>query len=389
MPLMPERMTVARTRAEVEALRAHWDRLPVTSLDADIDWLLTVVDVRPEAQRPHVAALERPDGRTILVVARLEELALESRIGYLTVAKPTVRCLFVVRGGVVGAEHDEDRRAVLAALRGFMAAGEADVVVLADLRVDDGLFALARDEMPWARRDHVPQPAPRRTADIPGSYDEFLRARSRNTRENVKRYGKRLLKAHGDTLDVRLYTREDELDEVCSRLEAVAAKTYQRGLGVAFSGSAQDRALLRLGMRNDWFRAWVLSIDGAPVAFWHGFRYRGTFGTFSPGFDPAFADLRIGTYLQMRMIETLCEDPDVRLLDFGSGDAQYKRSYSDHCVEEASVLLFARTPRAIRVNLARTSIGLAARAAKRVADETELGEKLKRVWRERLAARGD
>ena len=381
-------MVVARTPDEVERLRAQCAALPIRSLDADFSWLLTVVEQRAEAQRPHIVLLERPDGRQILIAGRVEELPLEARIGYLAVAKPTVRTLFVVAGGIVGAESDDDRRAVVDALRGFLASREVEAVMLASLPVEDPMFALARTSVPWSRRDHAIRTEPRWVADIPDSYDAFLRGRSRNTRENVKRYGKRLVKAHGESMEVRLYTREEDLDQVCRDLDTVAGKTYQRGLGVAFSGDEQEQALMRLGMRNDWFRAWVLYIDGAPVAFWHGYRYGGAFGTFSPGFDPALADLRVGLYLQMRMIETLCDDAGVDLLDFGSGDAQYKRSYGDRSAEEASLLLFGPGVRATRINLTRSAVAVAARAAERVATNSELGRKLKKAWRDRLASRG-
>jgi CelD/BcsL family acetyltransferase involved in cellulose biosynthesis len=391
-PVSPDahgpRINVARSAVELEALLDRYTGPPIRSLDADPDWLLTVVEQRPEAERPHVMLLERPDGRQILIVGRLEALPLAARIGYLTLAKPTVRTLFVVAGGIVGVQDDGDRRAVTEALQGVLAAREAELVMLSALPVEDPLFAMARAAVPWARRGHVPESAPRWTADIPDRYDAFLATRSRNTRENVKRYGKKLLKAHGDELEVRLFTREEELEEVCRDLDAVAANTYQRGLGVAFAGDAQELALMRLGMRKDWFRAWVLSIAGKPVAFWHGYRYGGSFGTFSPGFDPAFADLRVGLYLQMRMIETLCEDPDVDRLDFGSGDAQYKRSYGDHCTDEATLLLFGPGLRAARINLLQSAVALAARTAKRLATESELGRKLKKGWRDRLAARG-
>src|SRR5687768_130651 len=88
-------VTVARTVDEVEALRPVWERLPVDNMDADIDHFLTVVRHRREVLRPHVIHVERPGRPDMLVVARLEDVPLESTVGYRVVARPRVRALMV------------------------------------------------------------------------------------------------------------------------------------------------------------------------------------------------------------------------------------------------------------------------------------------------------
>ena len=50
-------------------------------------------------------------------------------------------------------------------------------------------------------------------------------------------------------------------------------------------------------MERGWFRAYVLYLDGEPIAFWQGQAYNGVFSTGVPGFDPAYADLRVGNYV--------------------------------------------------------------------------------------------
>jgi hypothetical protein len=384
---MPASMhvTVARTEAELDALRERWDELVPSTLDAHPDWLLALVAHRPETLRPHVVLIERPDRAPLMIVGRLERIPLESKIGYLTVAKPRVNCLFVGQGCVLGARDEADSRLVIDTLRGFLAAKEADLVALANVATDDPLYTLARTTPPWPCRDRSPHVEPRWTAAVPDSLDAFMQARSRKTAKNLKYYGNRLRKQHD--VDVRLYTREEDLETVRRDLETVARNTYQRGMGVGFTGDDVERELMRLGMRNDWFRAWVVYLDGAPVAFWHGYVTGGRFGTQSPGFDPEFAKLSVGIFALGQMLETLCADERVNLLDFGSGDAEYKRSYSDGSVEEATLMMFATRPRAIAINLLRTAVGAVARLARRVASETGAGQKLKRAWRDRLAAR--
>lgn len=375
---------VARSLEEVEALRPEWERVAITNPEADLDVFRSVVESSPEVIRPHVVMIDRPAGPPALAVARLEERTLELKAGYRTLARPRLRALSVVYAGIAGAAGEDDYRELLDELHHAVRDGEADLLCLAKLRTDSTLFELARTLGSAVSRDHAPAVVPRTDVTVPDEFDAFLKARSRNTRDNVKRYGKRLERAHGEGLEVRAYRVPEEVDEALAAMEPVAATTYQRALGVGFRDEPRQRALLELGARHGHFRAWVLSIEGAPVAFWYGLAYDGTFYIGSPGYDPAHGDLRVGQYLQMQMMRDLCADPAVQRLDYGFGDAQYKRSFGDRTWEEADVLIFAARPRALAVNATRTGVALATRTAKRVLGPERIGTLKRRARQARV-----
>lgn len=379
-----ERVTLARTVDEVEALRPAWERMPVENLDADIDHFLTVLRHRPDVVRPHVLLIEREGAPNMMVVARLEDAPLEVRLGYRVVSRPRMRTLRVAFGGVIGAETEADRRRALHELRRPLMQGEADVVVLAQLRTVDPLCSLAHKAGPRRCRDGAQAGTAHWTVPIPDSMEEFLASRSSRTRKNLRYYDKRMKRDHPD-LTVRAFRDEAELDELCADLERVAAATYQRRLGAGFTGDEQERALMALGMRRGWFRAWVLYFGATPVAFWHGYAYRGVFSTGCPGFDPAFGKDRVGAYLAVRMIEHLCADDAVHMLDWGHGEADYKRTLGEERREEVDVLLFAPTLKGTGVNLVRTGAVAATRLAKRTLGNSRRVGRIRRAWRDRLA----
>jgi ribosomal protein S18 acetylase RimI-like enzyme len=364
---------VARSLDEVERLRPLWQRAPIISPEADLDLFKCMVSSRPEIVRPHVVAIERTERPPALAVGRLEQGRIELKVGYRALARPRLRTLVVGHGCLAGSEDGEDSRALLAGLRSALIEGEADMLCLSKLRADTALFELARGLAPWLCRDHLLETVPRSDVTVPNDLNAFLQQRSRNTRDNVKRYGKRLERAHGDDLVVRGYREPGDLDEALAAMEAVAATTYQRALGVGFRDEPRQRDLLEVAARKDVFRGWVLSIAGTPVAFWHGLAYGGTFYIGSPGYDPEYRDLRVGQYLQMRMMEDLCADPAVTRVDYGFGEAQYKRSFGDRTWMEADVMIFAPRLRALCVNGLRTAIGGATRIAKRALGPDRVG----------------
>jgi CelD/BcsL family acetyltransferase involved in cellulose biosynthesis len=377
---------VARTLEEVEALRPIWEAVPAANPEADIDLFAAVTATAPGLLRPHVIVVERENRTPAMAIARVEVRALEAKVGYRTLARPRVKVLSVVHSGIAGAEDQDTRRLLLAELRRPLREREADVLCISKLRTDSPLFALARATGSWPCRDHLRAEMPRTDVAVPDDLDAFLRARSRNTRDNCRRYSRKLEREYGDALSVTAYRTPAELPGALEAMELVAQRTYQRALGVGFRDEPHQRALLEAAARKDLFRAWVLRVGETPIAFWHGIAYRGTFYIGSPGYDPGHAKVKVGQYLQLRMMEDLCAEPMVERLDYGFGDAQYKRSFGDTTWTEADVLIFAPRVRALGANALRTGIGVSTRAAKHALGAERVAALRRRGRRARLVA---
>ena len=206
-------------------------------------------------------------------------------------------------------------------------------------------------------------------------------------RQTVRRQSRRLERQYGDGLRLRRFEHPDEMDELCRDMETVAAKTYQRGLGVGYSGSPLDLSLIGLGLRRHWFRAWILYLVDRPVAFWAGTVYAGTFTVTATGFDPDYIKHRVGRYTMFRVMEDLCAADDVTRLDFGHGDADYKAEFGTVSCTVSDCFMMRRRLRPLTVNFAATTFSLVNGWGRRLARDTDWGRRLKRAWRNRMAGR--
>jgi CelD/BcsL family acetyltransferase involved in cellulose biosynthesis len=374
----------ARSWEELDALRPAWEALQGTQATTDPDLFPLVLEADARVLRPHAVLVERDGAPRALALARLEQLELAARIGYRPVYRPSLRALTVVYGGVLGEPDGEEAALLVAALRRELDAGAADVLRFRGLDVESPLYAVAAAAGPVLLRERAGQAVAHWELDVPDSYDAFLASLSKSTRDGAKRYAKKLERELGDRLALQIVRDPAESERLFRDTGAVAAKTYQHGLGVAFAQDEGQRRLTRALMERGLFRAYVLSVDDEPVAFWHGRRYRGVFATGVPGFDPAWAELRVGNYVLLRLIADLCADPEVRTLDYGFGDAEYKRRFGTRRREERDVLLYARSLRGVRVRAARGGLAAATSAGRRLLRGDRLA-RLKRGWRDRLA----
>ena len=378
---------VARTVDEVESLRVVWEAAGVRDIDSDIDYFLTVVRCLPGVLGPHVVLVRRAGRPPLVAVARLEWRRMPLTIGYRTMMQPRLRAIVVTFGGLLGTAGADDEKVLINELRRALDIGEADMLLVPKIDVHGTLRDVVVDGAAWLMRSHA-QPTTRRwVASVPESLDAFLSSRSAKTRQRLRTRDRKLIGEYGDGLRLRRFEHPGEMSELCRDMETVASKTYQRGLGVGYSGSPLDLGLIEIGLRRGWFRAWILYALDQPVAFWSGTKYAGTFVTRHTSFDPDYTKYAIGTYTLLRMVEDLCLADDVTWLDFGSGEAEYKAAFATAQRIESDVFVVRHGLRPMTMNLAVTTSSLVNIWGRHLAQETDWGRRLKRVWRRRMARR--
>ena len=383
---MSVQIAAARSAEEVGALRDVWLGLRPADVNADPDVFLALLRTDNDVLRPHVLFAEVDGAPRALLAARLVSTKLPVRVGYKQVYAPRVRALTIVQGGLVGDPDPHVVEALYAEARRVLAAGDAHVLRLRRLPEGSHLLRLARERSSRATRGEVGESSPRWQLQLPESLGAILQTQSSRTRANHRRYARRLEEDYGDRLSFVVHRQPEDVELVVRSCEQVSTLTYQQRLGGGFTGSPAERGLLELAAERGWLRAFVLSIDDEPKAFWIGNAYRGTFFTGPTGYDPALADLRLGTYVLMRMLESLCADEDVDVVDYGIGDAEYKRHFGTESRLEHDALVFAPTFQAVRINLMRSALTAAAGVAAAAGARLPGLRDVKRRWRKRLAA---
>jgi hypothetical protein len=375
------KVDVARGHDEVAALRPLWESFPPESITTDFDYFHTVIESEPSMIEPWALAARHGSTTVALALARLEDLTLPLKFGYRTLVAPRLRSLTVVYRGTLGAVDDAVAEAFVHRLCSVLREGGVDAVTFRRLDVESPLFRAATSIPGALARQRHTRPAICWERSLPASFDEFLQSLSKSTRTGVKRYSSKLERDFAGRLEVRRLARPEDLDAYFAEAEAVAAKTYQRGLGVGVKDDPAQRQRARLALERGWLRSFVLELDGEPVAFCGGEGYGDRFLYGIPGYDPAFADYRVGTYVLMRLIEDLCADPDIAVLDFGFGDAEYKRRFGDRSWQEAGVHVFAQRARPVAINLANTAVVSTNDLLTRAARSLGVLDRVKRRWR--------
>lgn len=380
---------IARTIAEVESLRQAWTSWG-GHRDSDIDVVLMIIDSYPEALRPHVIALFRNGEPCAILIGRLERKRIAFKVGYVTLLRPPATILNFVYGALRGNASPENSEILVREVVNCLKSGEADAAFFEFVPVDAPLYQKAISVPGFMSRDSHPAAQLHGLMEVPDSIDRVYQGMSSKSRGELRRKMRKLETHPAGKLQIVCYRELAEMDRMFTEVELIAKNTYQRGLGAGFSNTPVVRERLGLAARKGWLRAYVEYLGGRPIAFWIGMLYGDTFVGEYLGFDTEFRQFAPGMVLMMKGIEGFCNGTNgdnVKKLDFGLGHAEYKVAFSTVTWSEAAVYIFSQSFKGFFLKFLRALTSGLDTSAKKTLNATNFAPRVKRMWRDRLAAK--
>jgi CelD/BcsL family acetyltransferase involved in cellulose biosynthesis len=138
------------------------------------------------------------------------------------------------------------------------------------------------------------------------SWDELLKTRSANFREQVRRKERKLAREH--ELEYRFCDDPARLDDHLDTLFRLHLARWGES-GTWLTGTeAFHREFASRALERGWLRLWLLELDGRPVAAWYGFRFGGAELYYQAGRDPAWERSSVGFVLLAHSIRAAIED---------------------------------------------------------------------------------
>ena len=383
-------VAIAKSFEEISGLRNVWQAMQSEQAsakpNADIDRYTSVIEATGGKIKPYVMLFKRDNEPLAMVLARTEDHRLSLRLGYKSLLNPRLKCLNVVYGGILGRVEGELCSVVLDELTRQLKSGEFDVVCFNYLDAQSDFYRAVRKTPCLFTRGHFPRMAEHWRMSVPETLEQFYQIRSRGHRRNLRQAVKKFERKYPGTQNFVKYTREDQVDEFIEVAAGISAKTYQNALGAGIVDDEQTRRRIKIAASRGWFDGNVLLAGDEPCAFQLGLRYGSVYYMVSIGYDPALNSYKTGTILFLKVLKSLCEDPEIRMLDFYFGDAEYKKRYGTEHWPEACTYVFAPRPYPVAVNVLRCSVAGVNAGLAHVAKKIGGTNLVKRKWRDILGS---
>jgi CelD/BcsL family acetyltransferase involved in cellulose biosynthesis len=289
------------------ALREEWSALPVRTIFGTWDWQSTWWEQFGAGKTLLLHAARGPDGRLDGVLPL-----------YLARKGPVrvVRFLGHPQGDELGPVGRLAPPAAAAALTAALAAIPHDLFLGEQLPGDESWTSLL-----GARRWRL-ESSP--VLKFSGSWDDFVKTRSANFRQQLARRERRLRATY--EVELRLADDAATLDEDLDMLFALHRAHWSAGSG--FGPESFHREVARRALEHGRLRLWFLSLDGKPAAAWFGFRVGGVETYYQAGRDPAHDSDSVGFVLLAHTIRAALDD-GIQEYRFLRGPEPYKGRFAN------------------------------------------------------------
>lgn len=251
------------------------------------------------------------------------------------------------------------------------AAPGVDGIYLHSLPTGSSLWEWLREAQ--ARRDrflvYVPEEHRRlHFLELPGSFSEYLAKFGAKKRYNLARQVRLLSEHAGGRLELRRVEDPADVRGFAADAATVVERSWQADLlASGVTRAASDPASLEDLARRGLLRSYLLAAGDVPCAFVVGYQYGDVYHYAEIGYDRSFSRFSPGAALLYMLIADLLEHRPPRRVNFGIGDAGYKREFGNRDTTDASVFLLRPTAlnkARVRAHATfRAGVGLAKRLA--------------------------
>lgn len=373
---------VITSLSEIDTLYPFWEKNQQHPL-ADFDLFSFVVQTRNNVISPCIFVISNDQLPIALLVGRIETEKFPIRFGYATLGHARVRQLVVVSGGFLGNESDKAWPRMLASVSALMPELRIDFTVFEQLRFGSPEYLFVKEafspfQVYWGQKS-----SKHWLLRLPTNWDDFMKSRSSKHRYWIKRLIRVLDREFEGEWRMQSYSSPNEVKEFVLASEVIAKTTYQRRLKAGFFGNKESLGRVELDARKGRLRGYVLFIKNEPKAFWYCHSYNRTLYLSATGYDPSYRKYELGTVLLMKVFQDHC-GTEIKVVDFGLGDAGYKQRFGSDYFTETTPLLFSRSARGLYLNSLSRIIGGSNRLAQIISDKLGTTMRLKTLWRRRL-----
>src|SRR6266568_7958792 len=365
---------------QIESVGKAWEQFQWHP-NADADFFRLITEGRKEIKGPCVLALRQGEQVKALLAGRVRSCRLSNLPGLAAAMQPRIKVLEVIYGGMMGDWSGENLDRLLVVLKASLAGGLWHAVRFRMLNLQSPLWERCRFYFPKPCRGSVDAPNFHWSLRLPKSYEEFYRGLDSKIRKNLNRHRKHL-ETDFSEISVSQFERIEDLDRITSTTEAIVSKTYQKGLERDWRG-AEMMKRVSLWLRRGHFTACFLHLNGRACAYQHVLKYQGRAFGVGTAYDPGFQRYAVGRFIQLKALEKLYEQRDVTELDFGLGDAEYKRELCNRHWEEADLVLFGPSRAGLLANAMRAGEMAAIRLGRKLLMSAGVFGWMKNTWRER------
>lgn len=216
---------------------------------------------------------------------------------------------------------------------------------------------------------------------VPESLESFLATKDSKNRYTLKKVIKKLESEYKGKHSVRVFEKEEEVEKCFEDIEIIAKKSQLRAINVGFKPTEDELKEKKWLAKNGYFRTYILYLNDLPVSYMSGTNYERHFLIEFLGFDLTYEKMRVGRYLQLKLIEDIAQAKCADFIDFGFGGDSYKKEMSTTREDEIRLKTYLPKSSNIVFIITISLSSIINRWTRKLLKKTQLYEKVRKLIR--------
>ncbi len=341
-------LTCHQTITELENIKKNWpvldDRHEIPKIvEADIDYLKFQISEGLLTGAPLICLLNKEKSPYLLSIGVVKTVEISPSIAYykLHFIKLKKKCYYIFPYSIFGEIDSEvEFQNILSTIIPSLKNNDIDYIFFSLLPQESNLGkSILKIRNPLIG-DPVPVFTDHYILKVPENLESYLASKDSKSRGKLRRIIRRLENEYENSIDIKVYTDERQIDQFFEHAEAIMEKSHLRPLKIGFKDTEEEKKKKRWLAENGFFRSYILYLNGKPISFIVGINYKHHFFAEHIGFDMEYEKLRVGTYLRLKVIEDIAQTKCAEIIDYGHGSDEYKQNFSSKKINSIRIKIY-------------------------------------------------
>lgn len=387
--LRDQKIVVIKNLDDIEKIQNDWqyikDKFGKATPFSNCEFFKEICSSFGEGTNPHVVVFYEDEKPVALLIGRQTSrpaLCLKA-VGLRMLS---MRCWTIFFDGIITNGKTSSINAAIDYFDSQLRSGEIDSLNLQALHLKDKvvnrIIQSLQDRFKVIRNPELH--LYRKIRDIETRLE--ISNNSSKTKSTFRRKDRKLTKHFDGAVEMLVNTTMAEVNSFIEDAAWITSQTYQATLGSGVTKNSYWKAIIQSLASIGCWRGYLLKSNNLLIAYVLGAVVDEKFTLFATGYSPKYENLSPGTVLLNRVFSSLNDD-GVCLVDFGYGDATYKRLHATDIEEDLSLQVYGKRFRASLGWILDYGNSSTVKIAKYTLEKAGLKNMAKRAWRQHLLNR--
>lgn len=325
-------------------------RTTSTNIYSDPDFFISMFNFRSDNSEPHIVLFYLENKLKGMIIGWKNKTKKKYNIGYLKFKSPFLDQLNIEIGGIIVDGDKTTNIEILKYLSYQISSKEIDLLQISHIQFShptyhslinskiSGVEPIYTKSVNWVAKIRN---------DKTGEKIEY---NSPKTLSGIRRRERKLLKYFNNDLNILDFSNLNESEFFISAADKISRQSYQYAINVGIKNTKVWHNIVTILAQKKFLAAYLLIHKEQPISYIFGFKFKDIFYLYATSYDNNYNKYSPGEYLRNKVIDILIGE-GINFIDFGFGDADYKRLYGTEGKEEATLNFYGFS---IRAKLAKS-----------------------------------